>query len=77
MDKLGFQKCATDKCTYIKWVNGERIIVLTYVDDLISMTKSDHLRKWWKSELSKRFKVVTFEDKCEWILNMKIERGEY
>ena len=77
MIKLGFQRCTTDKCTYIKWVNGERIIVLTYVDDLISMTKSDYLRQWWKSELSKRFKVVTFEDKCEWILNMKIERGEY
>ena len=77
MTNIGFKRCATDKCVYIKWVNGERIIVLTYVDDLISMSHSDTLRQWWKDELSKRFKKVTFEDKCEWILNMKVERGEY
>ena len=40
---LGFKRCATDKCLYIKWVKGERIAVLTYVDDLISMTKSECL----------------------------------
>ena len=77
MTNIGFKRCATDKCVYIKWVNGERIIVLTYVDDLISMSHSDTLRQWWKDELNKRFKKVTFEDKCEWILNMKVERGEY
>ena len=77
MTNIGFKRCATDKCVYIKWINGERIIVLTYVDDLISMSHSDTLRQWWKDELTKRFKKVTFEDKCEWILNMKVERGEY
>ena len=48
MVSLGFKRFASDKCVYIKWKNGERIIVLTYVDDLISMTGSDTLRQWWK-----------------------------
>ena len=77
MHTLGFKRCVSDKCVYIKWVNGQRIIVLTYVDDLISMTGSEALRKWWKEALSKRFKKMTFVDNCEWILNMKIDKGQY
>ena len=75
MISLGFKRCMSDKCVYIKWVNGERIIVLTYVDDLISMTNSASLRTWWKDSLRKRFQKVTFNDECEWILNMKLTRG--
>ena len=75
MDSLGFKRCVSDKCAYIKWVNGQRIIVLTYVDDLISMTNSDTLRQWWKDALSQRFNKVTFNDECKWILNMKVNRG--
>ena len=76
MDSLKFNRCATDKCAYIKWVNGERIIVLTYVDDLICFTKSDKLRKWWHKSLNDRFKSVAITENCEWILNMKLERGQ-
>ena len=67
MDSLKFNRCATDKCAYIKWVNGERIIVLTYVDDLICFTKSDKLRKWWHKSLNDRFKSVAITENCEWI----------
>ncbi len=75
MDSLGFKKCVSDKCVYIKWENGKRVVVLTYVDDLISMTSCDKLRKWWKDSLSERFQKVTFSDECKWILNMKVGRG--
>ena len=74
---LGFTRCITDKCVYTKWVKGERIVVLTYVDDLISMTHSEKLRKWWKDSLHSRFKKITYNDTCEWILNMKLTRGEH
>ena len=77
MVTLGFKRCKSDKCVYIKWVNGERIIVLTYVDDLISMTGSDYLRQWWKDQLNKRFAKVAYEDNTDWILNMTITRGRY
>ena len=75
MHSLGFKRCVSDKCVYIKWVNGKRIVVLTYVDDLISMTSCDKLRQWWKDSLAARFKKVTFSDECKWILNMKVNRG--
>ena len=57
--------------------NSERIIVLTYVDDLISMTGSDTLRQRWKNALDKRFTRVVHEPNTDWILNMKILRGTY
>ena len=62
---------------YIKWKNGEQIIVLTYVDDLISMTGSETLRQWWKNELNARLNKVVHEPNTDWILNMKISRGTY
>ena len=67
MDSLGFKRCGSDKCVYIKSVNDHRIIVLTYVADLINMTNSDTFRQ--------RFNKVTFNDECKWILNMKVNRG--
>ena len=75
MDSLGFRRCISDKCVYIKWVNGKRIVVLTYVDDLISLTSCDKLRQWWKDSLAARFQKVTFSDECKWILNMKVNKG--
>ena len=30
MHSLGFKRCVSDKCVYIKWVNGKRIVVLTF-----------------------------------------------
>ena len=77
MTGLGFKRFASDRCVYIKWMNGKRIIVLTYVDDLISMTGCDTLRTWWRNELDKRFRKVTHEPNTDWILNMKISRGTY
>ena len=55
MDKIGFRRCISDKCVYIKWVNGKRIIVMTYVDDLVCLTGCEELREWWNGELRKRF----------------------
>ena len=37
------------------------------------MTKSESLRNWRKKALIDRFRKLTYNDKCEWILNMKIE----
>ena len=74
---LGFKRCTTDKCVYIKWVNGKRIIVLTYVDGLISMAECPHLRKWWRDALVSRFQKIVLNDTCNWILNMKLTRGKY
>ena len=76
MTSMKFRRCTADKCAYIKWVDGERIIVLTYVDDLICFTKSDKLRQWWHTSLQQRFKSVVITEDCQWILNMKLERGQ-
>ena len=75
MDTIVFRRCISDKCVYIKWSNGKRIIVMTYVDDLVCLTGCEKLREWWNGELRKRFKKVTFNDECDWLLNMKIDRG--
>ena len=61
---------------YIKWVDGERIFLLTYVDDLICFSKSDKLRKWWHQSLQARFKCGVITDYRQWILNIKLERSQ-
>ena len=68
MTRLGFKRYASDRSVSIKWMNGKRIIVLTYADDLISMTGSDTLRIWWRDELDKRFKDATHEPNIDLIL---------
>ena len=40
------------------------------------MTGSDELREWWKQSLMQRFKKVSYDDECNWILNMKLNRGK-
>ena len=75
MHTLGFKCCVSNKCVYIKWVNGKRLVVVAYVDDLIRMTSCDKLRQWWKDSMAAGLKKVTSSDEFKWILNMKVNMG--
>ena len=76
MKRLGFKRLNSDDCLFIKIdpVHG-RIIVGNYVDDLICVTKSTHLRDEWRAGLKARFKRVTTEDTCDYLLGAGIDTG--
>ena len=76
MLSLGFKQTSAEDCLFIKHhPKYGRIVCGNYVDDLICMTASVELRDWWRRALEKRFAKVTFEDRLEYILGIKINRG--
>jgi len=76
MHAAGFARSKFDDCLWVKHdpVHG-RIMCSNYVDDLLCLTGSDHLREWWRSLLKKRFAKVTFEDVADYMLGIQLDRG--
>ncbi|KAG3047778.1 hypothetical protein PI125_g26812 [Phytophthora idaei] len=74
MLKLGFKKCESDHCVYIKRNDQEMIFVVLYVDDLILASSSDELLESTKRVLSKRFEMTDLGE-LEYFLGMEIKNG--
>ena len=79
MIESGFNRTKSERCVWIKYRHedsSDRIIVTTYVDDLIILTKHEDMRQEFYDILNERFTKVTIEDDLNWILNIKVTRGE-
>ena len=73
---LGFRRCTSDKALYYKLAkSGKRIVIGTYVDDIVCMTACNEARDEWREAMNKAFHRVTYDDQLDWILNMEIIRG--
>ncbi|KAG2763198.1 hypothetical protein PC129_g25308 [Phytophthora cactorum] len=72
MLKLGFKKCESDHCVYIKRNDQEMIFVVLYVDDRILASSSDELLESTKRALSKRFEMTELGE-LEYFLEMEIK----
>jgi hypothetical protein len=56
----GFKKCSTDECVLVKTMeDGNYIIVLLYVDDIMVMGKEQKDRYWVREMLEKQYGKVT------------------
>ena len=54
--KMNFNKCESDHCVYIKRTNGDMIIVVFYVNDLIIASSEDSLLVSTERALSDRLR---------------------
>lgn len=55
--EIGFVRSAVDPCVYYK-VNGDRMtFVGVYVDDSLIASNDDHMKRFLRTELNKRFKM--------------------
>uniref|UniRef100_H3H925 Integrase catalytic domain-containing protein n=1 Tax=Phytophthora ramorum TaxID=164328 RepID=H3H925_PHYRM len=72
MLKLGFKKCESDHCVYLKRDGQDMIFVALYVDDLVLASSSDELLESTKHALSKRFEMTDLGE-LEYFLGMEIK----
>ena len=75
LQKLNFRRCNADKALYHKVAaSGKRIIIGTYVDDIVCMTSCEEARAEWRRAMDEAFLRVTYDDELDWMLNMEINR---
>jgi hypothetical protein len=59
----GFRVCSTDECVLTKRMNdGEHLVVLLYVDDILVLGKADRDRKWVKEILEEKYEKISMDE---------------
>jgi len=76
--ELGFTRCVSDTCVYVKQSRkGNLMLLSTYVDDIPSAHSPADDVEW--AEIKKRFDnkyKIKFLGESEWLLNMRITRDK-
>ena len=73
---LGFKRCKSDTCIYVKRsVKGNTIIIAIFVDDIIGLYSTEDEAEWlqYKESFMKTYKMKDLGD-AEWILGVRITR---
>jgi hypothetical protein len=73
---LGFTRCISDTCLYVKTsLTGRPLLLSVYVDDIPSAYAIEDSNEWGEitAAFFDRFKIA-FQPEADWILNMRITR---
>ena len=73
MHRIGFKRCETDHCCYVKFFDNSYIILLLYVDDMLFAGSSIDEINNLKKQLSKEFAMKDL-GAAKQILSMRIIR---
>jgi transposase InsO family protein len=76
IESLGFKRCGSDTCVYVKKSkSGGTIIVGIFVDDIVIAYKKKDEREWEenKNSLMRKYKMKDVGD-AEWVLGMRLTR---
>lgn len=73
MTRIGFERCASDQCLYVKKQNEEMIYVLLYVDDILIFCKNIEVINTVKKMLSREFEMLDM-GKASSFLGMHIDQ---
>jgi hypothetical protein len=77
VQSLGFTRCKSDTCLYVKTSRtGRPLILSVYVDDIPCAYAIEDEKEWGeiKAAFFRRFKIA-FQSEADWILNMRITRS--
>lgn len=75
VNELKFNRLKTDPCVYVKSVNGVKIIIAVYVDDILLFSKNQSAIKQVKCALSKFFDIDDIGE-CRHVLGLDINKSE-
>ena len=75
MHRIGFKRCETDHCCYVKSIDNSYIILLLYVDDMLIAGSSIEEINNLKKQLSKQFAIKDL-GATKQILGMRIVRDK-
>ncbi len=76
LTSIGYNRCRSDTCMYVKKSKSNNIIIITlFVDDLLSIFDEQDRIEWNedKNKIMNKYKVKDLGN-IEWILGMKIDR---
>jgi hypothetical protein len=76
VDELGFIRCKSDTCIYVKRSKSNKIFIITiFVDDIIAAFDDSDMNEWleYKNHMSTKYKIRDLGE-VEWILQMKVTR---
>ena len=73
--EIGMNQIEADDAVFVKEVNGKRIILAAYVDDLIIVSESPELTKELKDKLNSKFEMKDM-GQAKYILGIQIEHEE-
>jgi len=74
--ELGFSRCKSDTCVYVKRSKNDKIFILTiFVDDIIAAFDAIDMHEWleYKKSISNKYKIRDIGE-VDWILQMKVTR---
>ena len=57
MHRIGFKRCETDHCCYVKFFGNSYIILLLYLDDMLIVGSSTEEINILKKQLLKQFAI--------------------
>jgi hypothetical protein len=75
LQRIGYTSSPIDECLYMKNVNGKKMYLTVYVDDMLCIFPKELNSEWEKDKklISDQYKIKDMGD-CEWILNMSVVR---
>lgn len=74
LQKIGFKKCMTDACVYVKNEGNEFNIIAVYVDDLLIVCSNEHSLNKIKGKLSSEF-VLVDKGLCKQFLGIEVNQN--
>ena len=72
LKEFGFSKSKVDPCMYVLRNDGKVLILIIYVDDIISIDNDPTFRNEFVKKISRKFKIVDIGT-AKWILAMRLE----
>lgn len=75
LQKIGFKRCQTDACVYVRNEGGELNIIAVYVDDLLIVCSTELSLNKIKGQISSEFTMVDKGD-CKYFLGIEIKQTE-